>query len=92
MVNEILRGCDGTPVKGRNPARERVDEAVQLCVWKCPVDVSVSFRGVAVEIVRTQNDFERPATAYQMWKAFGTAAAGMQSYPDFGLPQLRVLA
>src|SRR5438552_18560587 len=48
MVDEILRGGDGTPVEGGDPARERVDEAVQFGVWKCPVDVSVSFRGVAV--------------------------------------------
>src|SRR6266404_4156203 len=27
-----------------------------------------------------------------MWKAFRTAAAGMQSYPDFGLAQPGVLA
>ena len=39
----------------------RVDEAVQFGVRKCPVDLSVSFRGVAVEIVRAENDFERPA-------------------------------
>jgi len=31
--------------KGGNPARERVDEPVKLRVRKCPVDVSVSFRG-----------------------------------------------
>src|SRR3984893_8906378 len=27
-----------------------------------------------------------------MWEAFGTAAAGMHSHPDFGLAQSRVLA
>jgi hypothetical protein len=42
MVDEILRGGDGTPVEGGDPARERVDEGVQFGVWKCPVDVSVS--------------------------------------------------
>jgi hypothetical protein len=47
MVDEILRGGDGTPVEGGDPTRERVDEAVQFGAWKCPVDVSVSFRGVA---------------------------------------------
>src|SRR5712672_3376250 len=92
MVNEILRGGDGTPVEGGDPARERVDEALKFGVWKCPVDVSVSFRGVAVEIVRAENDFERPAATDQMWQAFRTAAAGMQSHPDFGLAQSRVLA
>src|SRR6202035_3590237 len=35
---------------------------------------------------------ERPAPADEMWKAFRTAAAGMQSHPDFGLAQSRVLA
>jgi hypothetical protein len=74
------------------PARERVDEAVQFGVWKCPVDVPVSFRGVAVEIVRAENDFERPTATDQMWEAFRTAAAGMQSRPDFGLAESRVLA
>src|SRR4029077_18323635 len=79
LVDEILRCREGTPVEGGDPARERVDEAVQLGVWECPVDVSVSFRGVAIEIVRAENDFERAAAADQMWEAFGTAAAGMQS-------------
>src|SRR5467141_4302557 len=54
MVNEILRGGDGTPVEGSDPARERVDEVVQFGVWKCPVDVSVSFRSVAIEVVRAR--------------------------------------
>ena len=63
MVNKILRRRNSTLVKRRNPARERVDEAVQLRVRKCPVDVAVSFRGVAVEVVRAENDFERAAAA-----------------------------
>jgi len=92
MVDEILRGGEGTPVEGGDPARERVDEAVQFGVWKCPVDVSVSFRGIAVEIVRAENDFERPTAPDQMWKTFRTAAAGMHSHPDFGLAESRVLA
>src|SRR5437867_1718290 len=92
MVDEILRGGDGTPVEGGDPARERVDEAVQFGVWKCPDDVSVSFRGIAVEIVRAENDFERPTAPDQMWKTFRTAAAGMHSHPDFGLAESRVLA
>src|SRR5260370_6204758 len=92
MVDEILRGGDGTPVEGGDPARESLDEAVKLGVWKCPVDVPVSFRGVAVEIVRAENDFERPTATDQMWKTFCTAAAGMQSHPDFGLAESRILA
>src|SRR5260370_26261561 len=92
MVDEILRGGDGTPVEGGDPACERVDEAVQFGVWKCPVDVSVSFRGVAVEVVRAEDDFKCPAAPDQMWEAFRTAAAGMQSHPDFGLAEPRVLA
>jgi len=53
-----------------------------------PVDVSVSFRGVAVEIVRAENDFERPTAADQMWKTFRTAAAGMHPTPTSGWPSL----
>src|SRR5712692_9509777 len=92
MVNEILRGGDGTPVEGGDPARERVDEAIQFRVRKCAVDVSVSFRGVAVEIVSAENDLERPTAPDQMGKTFRTAAAGMHSHPDFGLAESRVLA
>src|SRR6202047_4233194 len=92
MVDEILRGGEGAPGEGGQPARERVDEGVQFGVWKCPVDVSVSFRRVAVEIVRAENDFERPTAPDQMWKTLRSAAAGMQSHPDFRLAQSRVLA
>jgi len=63
LVNEVLGRRDGTPVEGGDSARERVDEAVQLRVRKCSVNVSVSFRGVAVEVVRAKNDFERAAAA-----------------------------
>src|SRR5467141_4002670 len=87
LVNEILRRRDGTPVEGGDPARERVDEAVEFRVRQCPVDVSVSLRGVAVEAVRTENDFERAAAADQVREAFRTAAAGMHSHSDFGLAQ-----
>jgi hypothetical protein len=62
-VDETLCCRDGTSVEGRDPARERVDEAVQFRVWKCTVDVSVSLRGIAVEVVRPENDFERAASA-----------------------------
>src|SRR4030088_1811756 len=92
MVDEILRGGDGALVEGSDPARERVDEAVQFGVWKCPVDVSIPFRDVAIEVVRAENDFERPTAPDQMWKTFRTAAAGMQTHSDFGLAQSRVLA
>src|SRR2546426_3719630 len=88
----MLRRCDRTPIEGGDAAREHVDEAVQLRVRKCAVDVSVSFCGVAVEVIRAENDFERAAAADQMWEAFRTAAAGMHSHPDFGLTQSRVLA
>jgi hypothetical protein len=87
LVNEILRRRDSTPIEGGDAARERVDEAVEFRVRKCPVDVSVSFRSVAVEVVRAENDFERAAPADQVRKAFRTAAAGMHSHPDFGLAQ-----
>jgi hypothetical protein len=63
------------------------DEAVQLRVRKCPVDVSVSFRGITVEIVRAENDFECATAADQQWEAFRTAAAGMHAHPHFGLAQ-----
>src|SRR5258705_11318931 len=73
MVDEILRGGDGSPVEGGDPARERVDEAVQFGVWKRPGDGSVSFRGVAVEVVRSAGDFERPTAPARMREAFRTA-------------------
>src|SRR5882724_493047 len=92
LVDETLRGGDGAPIEGGNSARERIDEAVQFGVWERPVDISVPFRGVAVEVVRAENDFERAAAADQMWEAFGAAAAGMHAYPDFGLAQSRVFA
>src|SRR4029077_3107993 len=79
-------------IEGSDPAREHIDEAVQLRVRKCPVDVSVSFRSVAVEVVRAENDFERAAAADQMWEALRTAAPGVDHHPDFEFAQLRVLS
>jgi hypothetical protein len=90
LVDEPFRGGDGAPIEGGNSARERIDEAVQLGIWERPVDISVAFRRVAVEVVCAENDFERAAAADQMWEAFGAAAARMHSYPDFGMPESRV--
>src|SRR6202171_4877741 len=73
LVNQILRRRDSTPVEGGDPMRERVDEAVQLRVRKCAVDVSISFCGIAVEVVRAEYDFEGPAGGQQMWTALRTA-------------------
>ena len=84
--DEILRGGDGTPVEGGDPARERVDEAVQFGVWKCPVDVPVSFRGVAVEVVRAENDFERPTATDQMCRRSVPPPPGCNPTPTSGWP------
>jgi enoyl-CoA hydratase/carnithine racemase len=55
------------------------------------MDTFVRLR-VAVEVVGTENDFERAAAANQRWKAFRAAAAGMNSHPHFGLAESRVFA
>ena len=62
-----------------------VDEAVPLCVRKCTVDVSISFRGVAVKVSRTENDFER-ARGRPAVGGVPSTTAGIDSHPDFGLP------
>src|SRR5260370_41006874 len=51
LVDEILRGGEGSSIEGGDPAREGFDEAVQFGVGKCPVDITVSFRGVTIEVV-----------------------------------------
>jgi hypothetical protein len=81
VVDEILRCRDRAPIKARNSARERIHEAVQLVVRKRPIDVSVSFSGLAVEVVRTEHDFERATPADERRKAFVAAAAGCTPEP-----------
>jgi hypothetical protein len=92
LVDEILRRRVRTPIEGGDPARERVDEAVQLRVRKCPVDVSVSFRSIPVEVVRAENDFERAAAADQQWEAFRTTPPGFTPTPTSGWPSLAKLS
>src|SRR5439155_13092206 len=65
---------------------------VKLRIRKGPVHVSVSFRSIAIEVVRPENDFQRAAAANQVWEAFRTAAAGMHSHPDFRLTQSGLIA
>src|SRR5258708_8174830 len=48
LVNETLGRRDSTPVEGGDPARERVDEGVQLRFRKCTVDVPASFPGIPI--------------------------------------------
>ena len=79
--------------EGGDPVRRvRRRSHPNSAVWKCPVDISVSFRRGAIEVVRAENDFERAAPADEMGEAFRTAAARMHSHSDFGLPQSRLLA
>jgi len=61
LVDEILRRRDSPSVERCNASRARVDESVQFRVWKRTIDVSVSLRSIGVEIVSTENDFERAA-------------------------------
>src|SRR5258708_28641206 len=92
VVDEFFRCCDGAPVEAGNSARECIHEAVQFLVWKCPIDVSISFSGLAVEVVRTEHDFERAASADERWKALSSAAAALHARADFHLRQGRVLS
>src|SRR5258708_25628713 len=92
VVDEILRCRDRAPIKAGNSARECIHEAVQLVVRKRPIDVSVSFSGLAVEVVRTEHDFERATPADERWKAFSAPAPGMHARADFHLRQGRVLS
>jgi len=42
--------------------------------------------------LKIRSAVDRTAATDQMWKTFRTAAAGMQSHPDFGLAEARVLS
>ena len=85
LVDKTLRRRDCAPVEGGDPPRERIDKAVQFRFRKCTVDISVSLRGIAIEIVRAKDDLERTATANEMWETFCAAASGVQPDPDLGL-------
>src|SRR6202047_3150138 len=80
------------PVEGGDSPRERVAEAVQFRVRERTVYVPVPFRGIAIEVIRPENDFQRATATHQMWETFGSTAPGMQSDSNFGLTQARVFA
>ena len=63
LIDKILCRCYRAPIEGGNPPREPVDEIIQLRVGKCAVDLSISFRGFAVEVICAENDFKRTTTA-----------------------------
>jgi hypothetical protein len=68
LVDESLRRCNRTPVEGSDPAREPIGKTNRPAPRpEGPVEVAVSLRGVTVEVVRAENDFERATTADQMW-------------------------
>src|ERR1700735_776452 len=91
FVNEMLCRNESAPIEGSDPACEGIDEAVQLGVRKGPVHIAISFRCVAIEVVGTQNDFERPPTSHQVRKALCASAARMQADSEFRVTELRVL-
>src|SRR5258708_23160988 len=92
LVDEILRGGEGSSIEGGDSAREGVDEAVQFGVGKRSVDITVSFRGVTIEVVGAENDFERPAAANQMGQALCASTARVQTDTKLGMAESRVLA
>src|SRR4029077_18001434 len=91
LVDEMLCRNESAPIEGADPACEGIDEAVQLDVRKGSVHIAVSFRCVAIEVVGTQNDFERPPASHQLRKALCASAARMQADSEFRVTKLRVL-
>jgi hypothetical protein len=88
LIDEILCRRDGSPVEGGDSAREDIDKAVQLRIRKRSIDVSVSGCGVAVEVIRAENDLER--AAFQTWTASSLALGPCESLlVDLQLPDLR---
>jgi hypothetical protein len=92
FVDEMLCRDESATIEGADPACEGIDEAVQLGIRKGSVHITVSFRCIAIEVVGTQNDFERPPAPHQVRKALCASAPGMQPNPEFGVAELRVLA
>src|SRR5262249_41788125 len=92
VVDQLLRSCNRTPIEGSEAARELVDEGVQLTIGKCPVDISVPFSGIGIEVVRAENDFECAPAPDQQRQAFRAAAAGDDAGPDLWLTEDRLLA
>ena len=85
LIDKLLCGCDRTSVEGGDPARQRVDEAVELCVRQCAVDVTVSLCGLAVEVICAENNFKRAAAADerrqpQMRSCAASSAASKRDY------------
>jgi hypothetical protein len=91
FVDEMLSRNESAPIEGADPTCEGIDEAVQLGVRKGSVHIAVSFRCVAIEVVGTQNDFERPPASHQVRKAPCASAARMQVDSEFRVTELRVL-
>src|SRR5258708_15998958 len=48
LVDEILRGGEGSSIAGGHPSPEGFDEAVQFVRLECPVHITVAFLRVAV--------------------------------------------
>src|SRR5258708_11696756 len=63
LVDEILRGGEGSSIEGGDPARERIDEAVQLRLRKGAADVSVSLGAGAGEAIRAEKALQRAVAA-----------------------------
>jgi len=92
LVDEILRCFDRAPIEGGDSPREPVDKSIELSVGEGPIYVSIALGGLAVEVVRADDDLKCTTAAHQGGKALGTAAAGVHSGADFDLSQDRFLA
>ena len=79
-------------IEPRKSRRHRLDLGVETIVGDGPVDIPVLLGPRPVEVVRDEEDLERPAAADQPRKPGRRTAAGHDTRADFEVTDQRVLA
>src|SRR4051794_20971203 len=73
------------PPAPERPTRQGIDEAVQLRIRKCPVDVAVALGQLAVEVVSAEQDFHGATAPQQARQPGHRTASRHKTGPDLEL-------
>src|ERR1700729_4043202 len=92
QIDETLRRRDGFAVERRNAPGKFINEAVEFGIRKRPIDVTISLRQVTVDVICSQQYFERPATPREAGQSRHRPTSRRETDADFPVRQNRIFS
>src|SRR5258706_600515 len=86
-VDKVFRFSDGLFVERSDTHRQRVDKSIEFGVRQSTIDVAIQLGEIASNIVRAEQHFQRPSSAYKARQSGHRAAPWNHAGTNFPLRQ-----